>query len=138
MLIERCSKCGKNVYYFDNSNTIYAGLEVHHIVCPEQKGNNMADQIEITVKVNDVETPLHKISKQTLLTVRENSKPKEVPFVRISDTRLILRVPPDISRFEGKVIAISLYNGRITDSWFLERDNEWDGVPYYTNVRTIS
>lgn len=77
----------------------------------------MVDNIEITVKVNGIKTPLYQISEQTLLTVRENSKPKEIPVARITnnpygDGRLILRVPKNIDVFvKSEFIVIDLKIG---------------------------
>lgn len=73
--------------------------------------HNMADQVEINVKVNGVETPLHKISEQTLLTVRENSKPKEVPAFQVCDCRygskrLIFKVSEKIAKLVGQYVAL--------------------------------
>ena len=107
-----------------------------------RRRNKMNDNIEITVKVNDVETPLHEISEQTLLTVRKNSKPKEIPVARIASTphdnrrRLILRVPKNIDVFaKSKFIVIDLKNGSIQNNY--EYGETREPKDYYKNVVTI-
>lgn len=91
----------------------------YHLKSFKEK-HNMADQVEITVKVNGVATPLHKISEQTLLTVRENSKPEEVPAFRICKAdgvwpRLIVRLPADIHRHAGQFVMFDA-KGNIINS----------------------
>jgi len=104
--------------------------------------HNMAENIEITVKVNGVATPLHEISKQTLLTVRENSKSEKIPVVRVgnygSSRRLVLKVPSGIGQYEGKMIAINLETENIVDSWTFSEDNKYRGTLYYRDIQVIS
>lgn len=100
---------------------------------------NMADKIEITVKVNGVATPLHKISEQSLLTVRENSKPREVPVARVADycgRRLILRLPKDTDKYIGQIVVLDINDGHIVNHWYPSEEQEY--VELYNNVKTIS
>lgn len=103
-----------------------------------EKEIKMTDKIEITVKVNGVETPLHKVSEQTLLNIRENSKPKEVPVARTADfigRRLILRVPENISNFmKADIIVIDLDYGHIVNHWNLNKKTP----TLYENIQVIS
>lgn len=111
--------------------------------------HNMADRIEIDVKVNGKDVPLHEISEQTLLTVRENSKPKEIPVARVAEANgyryLLLKVPSCIEKHKGKVIAINLKGGYINGSWTLEHEQKQqndktypDCIFSYINAKTIS
>lgn len=142
MIIERCSRCGEIIYPTDD--IIYVGLKFYHVICSKQKERyNMNDLIEITVKVNGVETPLYKISEQTLLTIRENSKPKEIPVARMADfennnnnRRLILRMPHNIKNFKNQVVVIDLKSNHIQNWWSLNNDSQF--IDCYENVRTIS
>lgn len=68
-----------------------------------KKGHNMTDKIEISVKMNGKDVPLHEVSEQTLLGIREASKPKLVPVFQVCDwsrndkrRRLILRITPEM------------------------------------------
>lgn len=115
----------------------YLVTETSKIV--EEK-HKMADKIEIDVRVNGVVTPLHKISEQTLLMVRENSKPKKIPVARVAAYlgagRLILKVPENINNYKNEIVVIDLKYGCIANHWSLDRDfNRINAL--YDNVRTI-
>ena len=71
----------------------------------------MADNIEINVKVNGKDVPLHEVSEQILLTIRKASKPKPVPVFQVVDTcfngsRLIFKVTRDIANWVDQYVCI--------------------------------
>ncbi|GAH35432.1 unnamed protein product [marine sediment metagenome] len=129
-------------------------LNYHEIIeelwkFPKQKGDDMNDLIVIQVEVNGVETPLYRISEQTLLVIRENSKPKEVPVARTAESNgrkyLLLKAPRNIGKYSGRVIAINLKSNYVNGSWPLEREEKQqnnktypDCVFSYKNIKTIS
>ena len=69
----------------------------------KEKYNMAENKMVISVKVNGVDTPLHEISEETLLKIREASKPKPVPVFQVADCsydgkkRLIIKLPKDMS-----------------------------------------
>jgi len=80
----------------------------------------MEDSLEINVKLNGVDTPLHKISEQTLLKIlkilkiREASKPEPVPAFQVCDCNYNCQFPPTCKRLvlkvtPGLVIATNKY-----------------------------
>lgn len=103
----------------------------------------MAEQVEITVKVNGEIVPLSTISTETFEKIKKENKPKKVPVARIGnypdepkDKRLILRLPKNIHIFEGKVVAIDLDSGVVYGNWNLDEDDSY-GANSYENVRVI-
>lgn len=132
-----CRTTGDGMGYYYNKETAECYLQ-------KFKEKHNMENIEITVKVNGVATPLHKISEQTLLTVRENSKPKEVPVARVGDfphypyeKRLLLKVPDNINEYKNYVVAIDLKSGKIVGSKSIDSD-EAMLANFYDNVQTIS
>lgn len=112
----------------------------------KKEKSNMNDNIEITVKVNGVVTPLHQISELTLSKIREASKSKEIPVARIvnfhDSKRLILKVSDSIKERinnGAEVIAIDLIDGGVVGHWSLADDSHpCYGANFYDNIQTIS
>ena len=100
--------------------------------------NNMAEKIEVHLTVNDVVTPLHEISKGTLLKIREASKPKPVPAIQVAKTtvgglpRLIFKVTEDIANRVGKYVGLEP-NGIVGASF----EDMADVDHYYRNRREL-
>ena len=72
---------------------------------------NMAEKIEVHLTVNDVVTPLHEISKETMLKIREASKPKPIPAFQVAESalsgpRLIFKVTEDIANRIGEYVGL--------------------------------
>lgn len=59
--------------------TLQAFKEKHNMAITSYGRASKSDNLEINVKLNGVDTPLHEISEETLLNLREASKPKPVP-----------------------------------------------------------
>jgi hypothetical protein len=90
----------------------------------KEKHSMKEDKLTINVKLNGVDTPLHEISEETLLRIREASKPKPVPVFQVCDytknnQRLVFRVTQHMidvmNRNLDKYIFIDR-NGRIYGS----------------------
>lgn len=71
--------------------------------------NNMNNSVVINVEINGKKVPLHQISEQTLLTIRENSKPKPVPAFQVCDAygtkRLVLKLPDNMQHYTGQYVS---------------------------------
>ena len=77
----------------------------------KEKHNMAEDNLVISVKLNDIVTPLHEISEETLLKIREASKPKLVPAFQVCETpfgdkRLVLKVTGKMAKYSGKYICL--------------------------------
>ena len=110
---------GSTGWNFDCKNTGDASgyyksekIAAAYLMLFKKRGRSMTENIEITVKVNGVETPLHQISELTLSKIREASKPKEVPIFQVcncgqyGDKRLIFKVPENIAELVGQYVAL--------------------------------
>ena len=70
-----------------------------------------ANNIDVNVKINGIDTPLHKISEETLLELREASKLKPVPVFQVVDTafdgsRLIFKVTQNIAKWIDQYVCV--------------------------------
>jgi hypothetical protein len=97
------------------------------------------DNIEINVKVNGVATPLHGISEETLLKIREASKPEPVPVFQVCNwekngiqPRLVFKVTERIANEVGKYVVLRP-DGNLANSFedMAKVDN------YYINRREL-
>ena len=104
---------------------------------------NMAKKIEIEVRINGVATSLREISEETLLKIRESSRPeppvkaKPVPVFQVADCkhggkRLILRVTEDIADRVGSYVGL-MSDGSV-GSGFSDMN---DVDHYYINRREL-
>lgn len=117
--------------------------EVCELMSTIFKEKSNMNNIEITVKVNGIETPLHQISELTLSKIREASKPKEIPVARTanhpnysSGRRLILRMPKNIKVFiDAEIIVIDLENGFIQNNYDYNETKKPED--HYTNIQTV-
>lgn len=103
----------------------------------KEKHNMTEDKLVISVKVNGVDTPLHEISEQTLLKIREASKPKPVPVFQVCDwtftqQRLIFKVSQEMADNVGRYILLT-EDGKKVGSY----DSINDIDTYYTNRREL-
>lgn len=102
------------------------------------KEKNKMNNIEINVKVNGQNTPLHEISEQTLLAIREASKPKPVFQVCQYGTeylsRLIFKLPNNVGEFAGQYVAMD-QAGHIV--YWADTFKGLINEPPYTNFREL-
>lgn len=99
------------------------------------------DNLEINVKLNGVDTPLHEISEQTLLRIREASKPKLVPVFQVCEargngSRLILKVTEQMAECAGQYVILN-ENGELVSRYIDMKTviNHTDG--FYVNAREL-
>ncbi len=106
---EICGKYGVAPGYYVNE--YQAKIHLHYF---KEKHNMTQDKLVINVKVNGIDTPLHEISEQTLLRIREASKPKPVPVFQVCDfwagNRLIIKLPKDkdFGKYSDKYVSLWL------------------------------
>lgn len=100
----------------------------------KEKYNMAQDNLEINVKLNGVDTPLHEISEQTLLNLREVSKPKPVPVFQVCtwtlhnrQSRFILKITPSMrARIKGN-----------QNHNFIVFDEDGDPVASYNSISEV-
>lgn len=138
-------KFGKAPGYYHTEN--YAKMILRKF---KEKHNMTQDNLEINVKLNGVSTPLHEISEQTLLNLREASKPKAVPALQVCDCngrfgngsqRLVLRVTLSLKRLvsahKGGEFLYLDEDGNVRGHGItLEHANNDDNT-MYTNFREL-
>ena len=101
------------------------------------------ENVEITVKVNGKEVDLSTISTETFENVKEASKPKEVPVVRIGtmnrqDDRIIIRVDmANGCRCDNDILALDTITGQECNSWNCENDGSALNIKLYSDVYTL-
>ena len=115
--------------------------------CP--KGNKIMPNIKITAEVDGKQVPLETISTETFEAIKALQKPKEipVPVARVGNyqgepksRRLFLKITDSIrdrvANSDTDIIAISLENGSIQNSWPKGGDPENSGE-FYENIKSL-
>lgn len=113
--------------------------EAHMYLREFKEKHNMNDNLEINVKLNGVPTPLHEISEETLLVIREASKLKPVPVFQVCDSfdtqRLIFKVTKEIANCVGKYIAVD-NDGKVRNQHVVNPATI-ENLPIYSNIREL-
>lgn len=106
----------------------------YHLRKFKEKHSMIQDNLEINVKLNGVDTPLHKISEQTLLNIREASKPKSVPVFQVAKWDFYEELPRFVLKVTGQIRA------RIKDNPghdFIVFDEDGDVVASYYEIEGV-
>lgn len=100
-------------YYKTKKHAELALRMYKHLQLLKEKHNMEKDRFEINVKLNGIDVPLYKVSDQTLLNLKEASKPKPVPVFQVCETvrdrlpRLMLKITKEMTKYVGKYIALN-------------------------------
>ena len=98
--------------------------------------------IKITAEVDGKIIPLNTISAETFEAIKALEKPKEIPVARLAITaggrgsRLLFKPAQKITFEHGRVYALDLKHGILTNSWPLLTDEDEVSL-YYKNVSSI-
>lgn len=98
------------------------------------------DKLVISVKLNGVNTPLHEINEETLLRIREASKPKPVPAFQMCNygcrKRLVFKATSDLAEVVQRNVGNYIFLD--SDGMAVGCQNEiYESDFMYTNFREL-
>jgi len=111
-----------NSHYDKDAGYYNSVIEAKITLKQFKEKHNMANKIEVEVRINGIPTSLHEISEQTLLVIREASKSKPVPVFHIAEShsdepRLIFKVTQEIADNVGRFVCVDKCSKVVYDSF---------------------